>query len=106
MSLGKVAGSSYYKQTQLIQFDRAALKSAKRAMAGERDGRISKKEAPRVAAHLNDNGQLTDVEKKTLAKIRKDANLTGAGRAQLKHEMLSAAASRREAHKREARNID
>ena len=49
MAIGKVTGSSYYKQVNGKQLDRKALKSAKRAAAGERDGRISKSEAKTVA---------------------------------------------------------
>jgi hypothetical protein len=105
MSIGSLKGTSYYKQSNGSKFDRDALKSAKRALSGERDGRISKKDASQIASRLNDHGGLTPTEKKTAAKVRRQ-NMTDAGRAQLKHELLSAAALRRELVRREARLLD
>jgi OOP family OmpA-OmpF porin len=90
MAIGKLAGSSYYKQSHGRLFDRDALKATKRALAGKGDGRVSKADADRIAKKLTDGGKLTDVEKATVRKIRRDANLTAAGNKELGHDLRSA----------------
>jgi len=91
MSIGKVFnGTSYYKQIDNQTFDRSALRKTKRAMSGERDGRVSKTDAKRVAKSLVDGGSYTKTERRTAALIRKEANITAAGRKQLDHDIRSA----------------
>jgi hypothetical protein len=90
MTIGKIGGSSYYKTIKAKKYDAPALRTAKRAEAGERDGRISKGDAKRVASKLVDQKQYTVRERRTAALIRKEGNLTAAGARELDHEIRRA----------------
>ena len=90
-------GHSFYVEKNGKKFDRSVLRSAVRAEGGPGDGRISAKDATRIAKKLNDGGKLTEAEKNTVRTIRDGFNLTPKGRATLAHLDLSAAATRREA---------
>jgi len=93
-ALPTIGGKSFYKQIDGVKLDGAALRSAKRAQAGERDGRISKKDATRIAKKLTDGNAYTKAERATAAMIRKLGNLTGAGARELDHQIRSAGQKR------------
>ena len=92
MTIGTIGGSksTYYKQIDGKKLDRSALRSAKRGQAGERDGRLSKADAKRVAKKLVDGGKYTQAERATAAMIRKVGNLTAPGARELDHDIRSA----------------
>jgi hypothetical protein len=90
MTIPTIGGKSFYKQIDGKKYDGKALRSAKRGQAGERDGRLSKADAKRVAKKLVDGNAYTKTERATAAMIRKLGNLTGAGARELDHQIRSA----------------
>jgi hypothetical protein len=101
MAIGqmKLAGSSYYKQIDGKKYDRKALQIAK---TFNKKGGISLKQQGNVASAVLDGaskkkgGKLTQIERDTVALIRKEAYLRGGGE-HLERRMRSAGQLRRHA---------
>jgi len=87
--------SSYYKQINNRQFDRALLEKAAELQDSPRDGRISKDDAKELAAEVNDGGVRTETEDRTVRKIYREANFTAAGRDEFARLNRSAGQERR-----------
>ena len=67
---------SYYKQIDGKQYDGALIEAAEKAVAGQGDGRISKKDAEALLKQVKDGDKYTDVEKATVAYIREKLKWT------------------------------
>ena len=94
----KVFGdSSFYKQIDNQQLDRGALRSAKRAVGGPGDGRVSEQDGKNIAARLTDGGKYTAVERDTAAFLREEMNFTPNGLQSFNSEIRSAGQQRRRA---------
>jgi hypothetical protein len=61
---------SYYKTINGKNLDGHLVEMADQAIAGEGDGRISRKDAESIIAAVVDGGAYTDIEKETMEYIR------------------------------------
>jgi hypothetical protein len=71
--------SSYYKQINGVKYDRSLYEAAAQMVAGERDGRIGAEDGKKLAAMRYDGPGSTPTETRTMAKIKRDFNVTDAG---------------------------
>ena len=73
---GNEASGSYYKVIDGHEYDRHMLEIADAAVAGQGDGRISKKDAEKLLTAVKDANNYTDVEKATMKYIRDNYQFT------------------------------
>jgi len=66
-----------------VVYDRSILETAAELVAGEGDGRISKKDAVELFIKAMDAGRLTKHEENSMAYIKKQFKFTGSGRSML-----------------------
>jgi hypothetical protein len=98
---------SYYSYNlQGNPLDRAMLEKMHELMAGQGDGRISKNDAPLLAEKVNDGGQRTEVEDRTVRKVYREANFTPQGRDTFERINRSEGAKRGWATRRAAESDD
>ncbi|MFT5679628.1 MAG: hypothetical protein ACI8RZ_000532 [Myxococcota bacterium] len=67
---------SYYKQIDGMNYDRALVEAAEKAIAGRGDGRISKADAETLLPLLTDGGRFTPTEQATLLYLRENMKWT------------------------------
>ena len=67
---------SYYKKIQGVRYDRALLEAAEGRIYGQRDGRISQKDAEEIVELSKDGGRITETELRTLNYISKNYHFT------------------------------
>ena len=67
---------SYYKKIQGVRYDRALLEAAEGRIYGQRDGRISQKDAEEIVELSKDGGRITETELRTLKYISKNYHFT------------------------------
>ena len=75
--------TSLYKQIDNVEYSRRLLDLADECVAGQGDGRIGVEDAERIFSALENDGECTDLELRTMAYIRANDNWTDAGRAAL-----------------------
>ncbi len=66
----------YYKQIDGKKYDGELIDAAEKAVAGQGDGRIGKRDAAALLKLIMDGGKYTDVEKDSVAYIREKLNWT------------------------------
>lgn len=64
------------QQKDGVRYDMDLLNKTAELIAGQGDGRISKKDAVKLFVKALDSGKLTDVEVDTLIRIKRDYNFT------------------------------
>jgi len=67
---------NYYKTIQGVRYDRALLEVAEDRINGQRDGRISKKDAEEIVESSKDGGRITETELRTLRYISENYHFT------------------------------
>lgn len=67
---------SYYRIIDGKKYDDELLKAAEEAVKGQGDGRISLKDAQMLLDKVKDGNSYTDIEKDTMAYIRKNFKWT------------------------------
>jgi len=67
---------NYYKIIQGVRYDRALLEVAEDRINGQRDGRISKKDAEEIVESSKDGGRITETELRTLKYISENYHFT------------------------------
>jgi len=67
---------NYYKTIQGVRYDRALLEVAEDRINGQRDGRISKKDAEEIVESSKDGGRITETELRTLKYISENYHFT------------------------------
>ena len=67
---------SYYKKIQGVRYDRALLEAAEGRIYGQRDGRISQKDAEEIVEFSKDGGRITQTKLRTLNYISKNYHFT------------------------------
>ena len=67
---------SYYKTIQGVRYDRALLEVAEDRINGQRDGRISKKDAEEIVESSKAGGRITETELRTLRYISENYHFT------------------------------
>ena len=67
---------NYYKIIQGVRYDRALLEVAEDRINGQRDGRISKKDAEEIVESSKDGGRITETELRTLRYISENYHFT------------------------------
>ncbi len=67
---------SYYKEIDGKKYDKELLDLAEKLTAGRGDGRISNEDAKELFEAVRDGGKYTDIEKDTMAYIRKNYKWT------------------------------
>ena len=85
---------SFYKQIDGKKYSRRLLDCADELVAGKGDGRISEDDAAKLYDTLENDGKYTDLEKDTVAYIRKNYRWTDAGDAYLRGAIRSWAGKR------------
>lgn len=78
---------NYYKTIGGKKMDANIISHADHAVAGARDGRISKTDAQGIIKAVKDGGKITDIEKNTLLHVQKKYNWTDAASAYLIKEI-------------------
>jgi hypothetical protein len=86
---------SYYKVIYGVKYDGVLLDRANQAVAGARDGRISKKDAEGLLQAVVDRGEYTPVEKQTMEYIRDNHPWTESADAWFRSQIASWAARKR-----------
>ncbi len=71
-------GKTYYKEIDGKKYDAGLLEAAEAAVEGSGDGRISQKDAEHLLKQVKDGDKYTDIEKQTVAFIRKTYKWTDA----------------------------
>ena len=67
---------SYYKTIHGVRYDRALLEAAEERIYGQRDGRISQKDAEEIVELSKDGGRITETELRTLKYISENYHFT------------------------------
>jgi len=67
---------NYYKIIKGVRYDRALLEVAEDRINGQRDGRISKKDAEEIVESSKDGGRITETELRTLKYISENYHFT------------------------------
>ena len=67
---------SYYKTIHGVRYDRALLGAAEERINGQRDGRISQKDAEEIVELSKDGGRITETELRTLKYISENYHFT------------------------------
>ncbi len=67
---------SYYKEIDGKKYDKALLEAAEKAVEGVNDGRISVEDAKILLENVKDGNTYSDIEKATIAYIRKNFKWT------------------------------
>lgn len=84
------AGQSYYQQIGGERYKRAIIQACEKAVAGPRDGRISRHDAEEVLAQVTNGPKLTETEIKTAAYIMKNFTWTDSALRWFKEEYQKA----------------
>ncbi len=66
----------YYKEINGKKYDKELLETAEKLVKGQGDGRISLADAEKLFAEVRDGAKYTDIEKATMAYIRKNFKWT------------------------------
>lgn len=90
----------YYKKIKNQNYDRELLNIADAAIAGRGDGQISLDDAEKILWAVKDNGEYTDIEKKTIHYIRDNYKFTKKADAWFRKEIRSWAASKKNSSKK------
>jgi len=85
---------SYYKTIYGVKFDGLLLDRANIAVAGARDGRISRKDAEGLLQAVVDRGEYTAVEKQTMEYIRDNHQWTESADSWFRGQIASWAAKK------------
>ena len=85
---------SYYKNVNGKNLDGHLLDMADKAVEGEGDGRISRKDAESLIAAVVDGGAYTDIEKATMEHIRDNYKWTDSANEWFRSEIASWAAKK------------
>ncbi len=85
----------YYKRIKNQNYDRELLEIADKAIAGRGDGQISLDDAEKILWAVKDNGEYTDIEKKTIHYIRDNYKFTKKADTWFRKEIRSWAASKK-----------
>jgi len=67
---------SYYKTIHGVRYDRALLEAVEERIYGQRDGRISQKDAEEIVELSKDGGRITETELRTLKYISENYHFT------------------------------
>jgi hypothetical protein len=70
----------YYEVVGNLKYDRAALDAARKAVAGDGDGRVSVDDAQKILSKLLDGSSVTSVESRTAFMILRDFKFTDPAR--------------------------
>jgi hypothetical protein len=85
---------SYYKSIYGVKMDGHLLDKANEAVAGARDGRISRKDAESIMLAVIDGNAYTDIEKTTMEHIRDNHQWTESADTWFRSQIASWAATK------------